>query len=546
MKTLLKYIVLLPIAFGCNSLQLDENVYDFVSPSNFYRTEKDANASCIGIYSSIDRIEIFHVLNGLGAVGLTRNSNYAYHNAGNINQYDDLMRRVWQFFYETVRKANTTIYYLEASPIAGDVKNRYIAEAKAIRAFSFFRLVRLWGDIPMRLTPVVESSNFPLTPLKEVYEQVIADLEWAIPLLWERGEKPNGRMNKTAAQLLLADVYLTLASSARSYNPATSARGLKPYHDAFADQIEPFYTAARSLSEEVINGPFDLLPNWMGLWGKGTDFDNRNNDEFIWSSQTAPGLYGHGFADHYTPINSHYTPAGRTQFTGVTYEFVVSYNPDDLRYQEGLIWEYQDVNQSAARNQVVIQRWRRHVDDKDYPASTSGNVIIHRTADSLIYESSYWEMAPKKFFDMTYTVESSIGPAVAMPYYRVAEAYLIYAEAENELNGMTQPAVDKINAVRQRVHVPLYVPGELTQADFREQILNERLWEFSLEGKDYFDLVRMGQLEERCYGVQVNRFGKDDMENPRPRDADDYWLPYPALEKGHNTFLAGKDRMSYQ
>src|SRR5690606_4324921 len=152
------------------------------------------------------------------------------------------------------------------------------------------------------------------------------------------------------------------------------------------------------------------------------------------------------------------------------------------------------------------------------------------TADSLIYESSYWEMAPKKFFDMTYTVES-VGPAVAMPYYRVAEAYLIYAEAENELNGMTQQAVDKINAVRQRVHVPLYTPGEFTKADFREQILSERLWEFALEGKDYFDLVRMGQLEERCYGVQVNRFGKDDVENPRPRDADDYWLPYPALEK---------------
>src|SRR5690606_18125929 len=152
-----------------------------------------------------------------------------YHNAGDINQYDDLMRRVWQFFYETVRKANTTIYYLEASSIAEDVKNRYIAEAKAIRAFSFFRLVRLWGDIPIRLTPAVESSNFPLTPLTEVYEQIIADLEWGIPLLWERGEKPNGRMNKTAAQLLLADVYLTLASSARSYNPATSARGLKPY-----------------------------------------------------------------------------------------------------------------------------------------------------------------------------------------------------------------------------------------------------------------------------------------------------------------------------
>src|SRR3546814_19106221 len=125
----------------------------------------------------------------------------------------------------------------------------------------------------------------------------------------------------------------------------------------------------------------------------------------------------------------------------------------------------------------------------------------------------------------------------------MAEAYLIYAEAENELNGMTQAAVDKVNAVRGRVNVGLYSAGQFSKEEFRDHILDEWLWEFTLEGKDYFDLVRMGQLEERCYGVQVDRFGKDGVEHPRPRDADDYWLPYPILEKGLNTFLAGKDRM---
>src|SRR3546814_18307566 len=98
------------------------------------------------------------------------------------------MRRVWQFLFESVRKANTTIYYLEQSAISEEVKNRYIAEAKAIRAFSYFRLVRLWGDIPMRLSPLVETDDFPLNPLKDVYQQLVTDLEWAIPSLWNRGE----------------------------------------------------------------------------------------------------------------------------------------------------------------------------------------------------------------------------------------------------------------------------------------------------------------------------------------------------------------------
>src|SRR3546814_17100566 len=87
----------------------------------------------------------------------------------------------------------------------------------------------------------------------------------------------------------------------------------------------------------------------------------------------------------------------------------------------------------------------------------------------------------------------------------MAEAYLIYAEAENELNGMTQAAVDKVNAVRGRVNVGLYSAGQFSKEEFRDHILDEWLWEFTLEGKDYFDLVRMGQLEERCYVVQVDR-----------------------------------------
>lgn len=530
---------------ACDGLALKEKAFDFISPDNFYKTEKDADASCIGIYGAVDKLEIFHLLNGLGSVGLTRNGNYSHHNSGGLNEYDDIMRRVWQFLFEAIRKANTTIYYLEQSAIQNDIKNRYIAEARAIRAYSYFRAVRLWGDVPMRLSPVVESSDFPLTPMKEVYEQIIKDLEEAIPILWNKAEKPPGRMNKTAAQVLLADVYITMASSAKSYNSATSARGLKPYHDAFSSRIDEFYAKAKELCKEVIESPFVLLNDWTHMWGRGPGFDYRKNDEFIWASQTAPGLYGHDFGNHYSPIYSSYTPASNTQFLGVTFEFVVSFDPNDLRYKEGLIWEYVDVEQSVTRNQVVIQRWRRHVNDKNYPASTSGSVVIFRNADTLIYENRYWEMAPKKFFDMQYTV-AGVGTAVAMPYYRMAEAYLMYAEAESALNGVTQDAVNKINAVRQRVNMPLYTEGQFSPEEFRERILDELLWEFALEGKDYFHLLRMGRLEERCYGVQVNRFGKDNVPNPRPRSADHYWLPYPFMEKSLNKHLVNKTRMSYE
>src|SRR3546814_17100210 len=101
--------------------------------------------------------------------------------------------------------------------------------------------------------------------------------------------------------------------------------------------------------------------------------------------------------------------------TGVTYEHVVSFDTLDLRYTEGLIWEYNDVNISEARGQYVIQRWSRHVDDESSPASTKGSVIIKRTSYTLIYENTYWEWCTKTFVDMTYTIASQVGTAGVIP-----------------------------------------------------------------------------------------------------------------------------------
>src|SRR3546814_4256396 len=84
----------------------------------------------------------------------------------------------------------------------------------------------------------------------------------------------------------------------------TSAKILKPFQYGFWEQEPEVYGKAKTLSAEVISGPYSLLPDWMNMWGKGPAFDNRYNNEFIWASQTASGLYGHGFADHYSDRKS--------------------------------------------------------------------------------------------------------------------------------------------------------------------------------------------------------------------------------------------------
>lgn len=523
-------------------VKVKEEAFAFVSPDDFYKTEKDAEASVIGIYPEIPRADLNNMLNVMGMVGSMRDTREIAMSEGGMTEGSEVMGRVWSSLYVGIRKANTTIDGLTASSIDAVIKNRYIAEAKVLRAYFYFHLLRLWGDVPFRTTEAITTDKIPVTPLKESYNTIIKDLEWAIPLLWASNAKPMGRVDVTVARTLLADIYLTLASSARSYNTATSARALKPLHDAYKDSITLFYTRAKTLAETIITQPgrHTLLTDWTKLWGRTLTSDNRNNAEFIWVNQTIPGRLGFMFA--VIPPNTQWTPAyNGGQTLNVTYEFVKSFDPDDVRFKEGFIWEYQNL---TVTNRVVIERWRRNLADKNYPANTAP-IIIYETPDTLIRENAYWALSPKKFFDQQYTAIEASGPPFAYPYYRMAEVRLMLAEAENELNEMTGVAVNAINPLRTRAGISTYTANQFNKATFRERILDERLWELFMEGKDYYDLKRLGQLEERSMGVETTQDGKDVRPNPRLRRAEEYWLPYPVLEKNLNNNLAGVERMNF-
>ncbi len=539
----IKIILLVAVTAMMSCVKLKEEAFSFISPDNFYKTEKDAEASVIGIYNEVPRLDLINMTNSMGAVGSMRDARELAMSEGGLTESSETMGRLWQGLYVGVRKANTSIDGISKSELAANVKTSYIAEAKVLRAYFYFHLLRLWGDVPFRLTEEVGSDKIPVTPLKQSYDTLIADLEWAIPRMWASSAKPLGRADITVARILLANIYLTLASSANSYNAATTARALKPLHTAYRDSISVFYTRAKALAETITTQPgrHTLLTDWTRLWGRTLTADNRNNTEFIWVNQTIPGILGFNIA--FIPQFTQYTPAyNGGQTLNVAYEHVASYDPNDIRLKEGFIWEYRIMN---ATGKITIERWRRSLADKTYPASTAA-IIIRETADSLIRESTYWALSPKKYFDQQYIAIEASGPNYAYPYFRMAEAFLIIAEAENELNGMTDVAVNAINRIRTRAGIPLYTANQFSKEEFREKILDERIWEFAMEGKDFYDLTRLGQLEERCAGVETTTDGKDVRPNPRPRTAEDYWLPYPVLEKGLNSFLAGKTRIDFQ
>ena len=113
------------------------------------------------------------------------------------------------------------------------------------------------------------------------------------------------------------------------------------------------------------------------------------------------------------------------------------------------------------------------------------------------------------------------------PFLRMADIYLIYAEAENELNGVNQNSVDKLNDVRERS-----LASSKTLADFadktalRSAILQERVMELSLEGDRRWDLIRWG-----IYLQAMNALGGvDEVNNVKSRNEKHLLYPIPQAE----------------
>lgn len=203
--------------------------------------------------------------------------------------------RDWSDCYTVIGATNDVIARVKASKnpsLTDDHKNRIIGQAGFIRAFQYFDAVRLWGKLPLVLTPVDPTSSesviktsggFP-SPADTIYAAILNDLWFSLGNVANVGDDPSKfTVSKGAVAALLAKVYATKAPA----NWDSVAY--------YCDQVIPHYT---------------LLSNYADLW----DIDHKNNSESIWEIQYdgynssvgnwVPGNFvGAGWKKFSTPTN---------------------------------------------------------------------------------------------------------------------------------------------------------------------------------------------------------------------------------------------------
>lgn len=219
-------ITLVILSLGsCKKLvKIDEPVSS-ITTSGAFSSEATATSAVTAIYSKMANSD-GTLLFGSGAtslfVGLSSDELTKVSISDDLLQYNDnellpengtFPNQMWGSAYFTIYQANSSIEGLEkSSTLNATFKNQLMAECKFLRAYTYFYLTNLWGDIPMPLTGNWSKTHLiSRTPKADVYTQVINDLVEAKDLLPENYAVSNNeriRANKFAATALLARVYL--------------------------------------------------------------------------------------------------------------------------------------------------------------------------------------------------------------------------------------------------------------------------------------------------------------------------------------------------
>lgn len=456
--------------FSACSDFLDVPLESTVATSNFYKTAEEFDMGLTGVYNMLLSAEwangdrygsYFQGFLILGRVGTdemiiptnidgneTELCNYTYTPS---HRY---ISRTWYVQYRGIQRACVIIDRLTDTDIGNESeKKRILGEAYFLRAFYYFHLVRLFGEVPIINHEVTDLTMVQTekSSVAQVYEQIVSDLKLAIGNL--PVSNANGRAHYYAAKALLGKVYLQMAG--------------EPLEDSEAAAL-----AEVELNEVIQSGRFELVKDYFSLF----DASNEYSSEYLFDVEFANNgttTYGGqvGTIDGVqTPNNLYWSAVWSTQ------EFYETYDPADLRRDN-------------------IARFKYVYDDNQ-------NLVKEDLSSEPIYYAYKFRHA---------LTEEGRGPGWAnwanpinFPIIRYADVLLMYAEAVWRAHEVPSPeALEYVNQVRRRgFGVDIKTPNEavdLKMMDgdkFAEALLAERSFELCFEGQRWYDLVRFGKLEE--------------------------------------------------
>lgn len=404
-----------------------------ITSANYWKTEGDVLGYMIGIYSKFrstmnttfymeDRGDSFDP-------GLHQGMSTAW-----TQNLTENSAPSWVNFYNLIHHCNLLLKYVDGIHFGEQsTKDRVMAEAYFIRAYTYFYLIRSWGDVPLVLTPT-ESDDQPLlarSPATEVMGQILKDIQSALSLFPEQGYVNKSRASAPAAEALLADALIWKA---------------KVLGGGAAD-----LTGAIEALDKVIP-TVSLLPDFNDIYSTA----HRNNSEVVLSIYFQKDESGHSYGYYLKPngalvndaVNKNDIPwaesAARSQYSpSASLEAAFDVNPADKRKAASMV--------------------------KGVRSDGSLVGVFDNKLKGTLYPDG-------RIFDCDIII------------YRLGGLLLLKAEALAAL-GKESQALVPLNKVRNRAGTGDYT-GQTDKKTLEKEILQERFRELYAELKRWPDLVR--------------------------------------------------------
>lgn len=432
MKKLAIYISII-FLIACENEIINLSPLSELNTNNFYVSEVDFNNALVAAYDAIqEKNSIDYLMSEIKSDNGTE-TKYQYEkdiDNFSVSETNELVSKFWKIAYMGIFRTNIILEKIPDADFDVEKKNLIIAQAKFIRAYIYFDLVRYFGEVPLvtKVLKLTESTNTKRNSIEEIYQLIESDLKDAASILPSvySASADLGRVTKGASNSMLAKVYLT--------------RGK--------------YAEAKTLLEAVIGDTqagYQLLPSFSNVFS----VSNQNNKEIIFAIQYSNGTGdGNSFMNEFGPgtIGSDVSPGVGSEHNRPTVDLIRAYESGDSR-------------KAATLREYVVHPTTHDTTNTPYNRKFLANQLM---TDSGLD----WPVI--RFSD------------VILMYAEVLNELNDLAGAITQLNKIRERAFGNQLHNFNASSIP-------TKEVFKTKVLNERRLELAFENQRWFDLVRTGK-----------------------------------------------------
>ena len=524
-----------------------------VSSATFWTSANDARLELNGCYT-------YFSVNNNGTTGYY----YAYDDGGTDNAFaqypwesnatsisagnvDATLDQGYKTRYSFIRRFNYFLDNIEKAPMDAALKKRFIAEARALRAYAYFELARIFGPVPLLKNGYVDPLTTAVAPTPEadVIAFVLSELQSAatdLPASYAGGtNNETGRVTSGAAWAIVARVQLQYGKWADAVASSQKVMGMG--YELFrkstitADDMKDDYSGFVTFADDNDKQKF-----YKGLASYEQQFwaaNEQSSKEIIMASQNVSNSsyeFGNGLRTLFPPSDL----GGWSSITP-TQELVDAYwdrtgNTFTPPTASARATNYNDGSPNAAYISEFKNRDTRLYASILFPTNPWGafNTGYAFTWGKGGNNNSKTGYNFRKLVDPAYTTSDWDG-AQDFAIIRYAEILLTYAEAKNELSGPDPTIYAALNDIRDRAGMPT-VSQTLTNTKetLREVIHNERRIELAAEGQRFFDIRRWNLAKDvmkNIYDITNN------IVQERSWQSKFVLMPYPQSALDHNPKL---------